>query len=119
MSNDTPLLDLAVIEQLKLDMGDMAEVIIVDLVESLERDAARQLAEMRQAVASVDSERFWRAAHGLKGSCASLGVSQAAMLCLELESVGKRGELVHVPPLVDRLQGLIAESAEALRNLMA
>jgi HPt (histidine-containing phosphotransfer) domain-containing protein len=104
------------VHQLADDMGDMAQEIIFDLVDSLQRDIDRSIAEMRDAVIQQDAEKLRQAAHRLKSSCANLGAELAASLCQELESIAAGGGVTDMEPLIDRVDDVCAQSVVALRN---
>jgi HPt (histidine-containing phosphotransfer) domain-containing protein len=109
------LLNTNTIHELADDMGDMAQDIILDLVDSLENDINRSLPEMRAALASGSAENLRRAAHRLKSSCANLGAAAAAALCQELENLGGSGAITDVGPMIDELDELCVQSVAALR----
>ena len=59
--------------------------LVVELIDLYAEDTPRRLAAIRSAWAARDSAALRRAAHGLKGSSASLGARQVALLCEKLE----------------------------------
>jgi HPt (histidine-containing phosphotransfer) domain-containing protein len=59
--------------------------LVVELIELYAEDTPRRLAAIRSAWAARDLATLRRAAHGLKGSSASLGARQVAILCEKLE----------------------------------
>ena len=64
--------------------------LIVELIDLYAEDTPRRLAAIRSAWAAGDLAALRRAAHGLKGSSASLGARQVEMICEKLErSSGK------------------------------
>ena len=110
------LVDLNIIRQLVDDMGG-DQGIIPDLVESLEADANRSMQEMHNAVNHADAKKLKQAAHRMKSGFASLGAMLASTLCQELETMGQSGDIVDAAPMVERLDGICAESIQALRDV--
>src|SRR5262249_33594342 len=56
-------------------------------------DCLRLLAEIRDAIAHGDARRLERAAHTLKGPLGNLSASAALGATLQLESMGRTGDL--------------------------
>ena len=110
------LLDLNVIRQLVDDIGG-DQGIIPDLVESLEADANRSMQEMHGAIAHADAKQLQQAAHRMKGGFASLGAMLAATLCQALETMGQNGDIVEAGPMMEQLDGICADSIQALREV--
>jgi HPt (histidine-containing phosphotransfer) domain-containing protein len=117
MANNSSLLNIETIEQLADDMGLAPGEIIPDLVESLENDTKNALANMQDALAAKDEESLQRAAHKLKGSCATLGVETAANLAQELEDEVRAGNIAFVSSMVERLEVVCRQSLDELRSL--
>ena len=59
--------------------------LVVELIDLYAEDAPRRLAAIRGAWVAIDLAALRRAAHGLKGSSASLGARQVEILCEKLE----------------------------------
>lgn len=59
--------------------------LVVELIDLYAEDTPRRLAAIRSAWTAGDLTALRRAAHGLKGSSASLGARQVEMLCDKLE----------------------------------
>jgi HPt (histidine-containing phosphotransfer) domain-containing protein len=59
--------------------------VVVELIDLYVEDTPRRLAAIRGALAARDLAALRRAAHGLKGSSASLGARPVEMLCEKLE----------------------------------
>lgn len=79
------VLDLAVFLSLEDAQVEGEPDIVVELIELYDEDTPRRLAAIRGALAAGDSTALRRAAHGLRGSSASLGALQVATLCEKLE----------------------------------
>lgn len=76
---------------------------IVELIDLYAEDAPRRLSAIRGALAAGDLMALRRAAHGLKGSSASLGARQVQMLCEKLEQLSGRDFLREGETLLARL----------------
>ncbi|HEX7312667.1 MAG TPA: Hpt domain-containing protein [Pyrinomonadaceae bacterium] len=79
------VMDVAVFLGLEEAQVEGEPDLIVELIDLYTEDAPRRLAAIRSAWAARDLAALRRAAHGLKGSSASLGARQVEMLCDKLE----------------------------------
>jgi signal transduction histidine kinase/DNA-binding response OmpR family regulator len=77
--------------------------IIVEIIRSYLNGAHLLLQSMTEAVHSGDTEALWQAAHTLKSSNSSVGALKMAVLCNELETRGREGDLEHCERLLDEL----------------
>jgi HPt (histidine-containing phosphotransfer) domain-containing protein len=59
--------------------------------------------DIRRAIAEDDAQRLQRAAHTLKGSLAYLSAQTCYDMALEMELIGRTGELASARPLFVRL----------------
>jgi HPt (histidine-containing phosphotransfer) domain-containing protein len=59
---------------------------------------------IRDALAAGDAKGLRRAAHTLKGALRTLGIESAAELAIELEEIGRRGDLSLASTTMARLQ---------------
>ncbi|MBP0017449.1 MAG: response regulator [Cyanobacteria bacterium SBLK] len=71
--------------------GDDADELIQELVESYCEDSPQLLAHIESAIAAKDARELQYRAHTLKSSSASLGLTQFAKICGELENLGRSG----------------------------
>ncbi len=84
------VLDLITFNALKESTGaDFIE----ELIDAFLEDAVTQIAEMKSALATQDSETFRRAAHSLKSNAATFGAGDLAVLARELEMLGRERNL--------------------------
>jgi two-component system, sensor histidine kinase and response regulator len=67
--------------------------LVVELIDLYAEDTPRRLAAIRSAWAAGDLAALRRAAHGLKGSSASLGAHRVEILCEKLERLPGEGLL--------------------------
>lgn len=81
------------------------------LVELLEM-AGPQLAQIRQAISDADARTLEKVSHCLKGAALSLGAESMAKVVLELELIGKEGQLDHADKLADELADQVAQLGE-------
>lgn len=95
-----------------LDTGTLADlresvggdpVFFAELVDEFLADAPTQLATLREAATSGDTEAARRAAHTLKGNSRTFGADGLASLCQEAEAGAAAGELDAVLARVDEI----------------
>ena len=91
--------------------------VVVELIDLYAEDTPRRLTAMRGAAAAGDLVALRRAAHGLKGSSASLGARRVALLCEELEQLPDRELLRQGETLVSCLEREFARALTAMRLL--
>ncbi|MFB3854450.1 MAG: response regulator [Vicinamibacterales bacterium] len=97
--------------------GDMA--LLQELAELFAEVRPKLMADVRQAVASLDAAGLERAAHALKGSVANFGARRAVEAALELEAAGREGRLDEARGACDRLERELEALTEALANLFS
>jgi two-component system, sensor histidine kinase and response regulator len=95
--------DLAALEGFAGMQAEGEPDLIVELIDLYLEDAPRKVVSMLRAVAEADGEAMKRAAHGLKGSSASLGACRVAALCGELERGGGDDSFERAGALLARL----------------
>jgi len=98
------VLDTAVLDQLRVSVGDDPEF-LAELVDDFLQDASVQLESLRVAVASDAATDARRAAHTLKGNSRTFGAMQLATLCQEAETAAANGDLSAVLPHLDEIDG--------------
>ena len=86
---ETTDIDLKALEAFQELMGEGGGEMVVELIELFLEDTPGLLAEMRLGVADGDREKLRRAAHSLKSSAATLGLSALSALCQGLENLGR------------------------------
>jgi len=74
-----------------------------DLVQTYRETSRELLEELEASIRVGDAGRMGRAAHSLKSSSANLGASALAALSLELERLGRAGDLSGAKDLFARL----------------
>jgi HPt (histidine-containing phosphotransfer) domain-containing protein len=92
MNMDAPVLDEAVVEELRTSVGD-DEAFIIDLVETYVTEGATNLDDILAAAAAGDPVALVRPAHTLKSSSASLGAMRLSAIARGIEEAGRDGVL--------------------------
>ena len=110
------VLDLEQFHQLRDLAGDREDSgFLRDLVEQYLQEAESQLAELRWVMQRGESEAVRTAAHGLKGSSATMGAKSVADACLALELVAAEGQMP-MPEALERISDELKRAAAALRS---
>ena len=104
------VVDLAVLLSLEGAPVEGEPDLVVELIDLYAEDAPRRLAAIRSAWAARDLAALRRAAHGLKGSSASLGARQVEILCEELERLSDQELLQEGEMLLARLERELARA---------
>jgi PAS domain S-box-containing protein len=94
--------------------GDEGREAVAELVDTFLEDAATLMATLRGAVERRDAEEAGRAAHTLKSNGATFGALSFSVLCRELETLGRHGELEAAPALLERAEEEWRRVREAL-----
>jgi signal transduction histidine kinase/CheY-like chemotaxis protein/HPt (histidine-containing phosphotransfer) domain-containing protein len=83
-----------------------------------QRDTPPRLAALRDAAAAGDLDALRRTAHTLKGSAASLGATDMAAACQNIEDRARDGELGQLDRLLAELQARAADVTAALTHAL-
>lgn len=75
------------------------------------------LQELRAAESSGNAEGVQRTAHGLKGSVANFGAREAVEASLQLENLGRAGNLAEMPPSMAKLEAALETLRKDLESL--
>ncbi len=86
-------LERAVFEQFLLLMGEDNPELQEEVIQLFLSSIDTGLATMQQALTQHHTEMLWTTAHSLKSSSAQLGANQLAEIFIEIEQVGKMGNL--------------------------
>jgi histidine phosphotransfer protein HptB len=121
MNNDTKksltvlpdTVDLEVLNNLAEGQGDDEPDLIVELIDLFLEDTPRRVAAMQEALANSDDRLLAREAHALKGSSSTLGATQVAESCAELELLARAASLQKFAIVLDRLE----QELTSLRNI--
>ena len=74
-----------------------------EVVELFLADTPARLAALHDAVERGDATAVEREAHTLKGSAANVGALRLAVICEQLQRLGRARDLAPAPPLLARL----------------
>jgi HPt (histidine-containing phosphotransfer) domain-containing protein len=84
-NNESDAVDLTVLRSFEDPDAEVADDLVVELIDLYLADAPVQLAATQEALVKLDALSIKRAVHILKGSSASLGARALPVLCEELE----------------------------------
>jgi histidine phosphotransfer protein HptB len=112
MSEET--IDVAVFEELQTTTGPD---FTVELVDTFLEEAPGMIAELRDARAKSDNERFQRAAHSLKTNASTFGAIKLATRARDLELNGLNADPVRDEAALADLEIDHAKAAAALKAL--
>ena len=112
-ADDTPLLDHEVLAELEGFGRDF----VVELLNTFAAQATTLVGQMEAGIAAGDGDAVHRAAHTMKGSAASVGLTRPAAWAETLDGVAQAGSLdrARAGELVAGLVRAIASSLAAVR----
>jgi two-component system, sensor histidine kinase and response regulator len=103
-----------------LDRVDSDLEFLAETIQMLQCDGPSVMQEIRDALASGDATSLGRAAHALKGIVSNFCSPQTQAIALEVEQMGKSGDLSAAPEAVDilgsRLESLLGELATFVKE---
>lgn len=117
---DEPLLEMAVINELKEMDDDLEEDEIgffQELTETFFEESDELLETIRQAIADGDSETIGKSAHSLKGASANIGANVLAEVCKDVEMKGKSGDISGIEPMIDTLEKIYNQTVTELKKM--
>ena len=89
-----------------------------EIVEAFLDESPRLLATIRGAIEKQDAKTLQRAAHTLKGATRYFGAAHASEMALQLETMGKKGELTHAQNALIDMEREMARLTPVLINYM-
>src|SRR4051794_31999989 len=92
---------------------------LIETVELLSSDGRRLVDEIKAAAAAGDGAALGRAGHALKGMSSNFCCPSAQAAALEVERIGKYGDLSTAPAAVAALEGRLDQLMTALANFVA
>jgi two-component system sensor histidine kinase/response regulator len=113
LETDTPVLDQS---RLLEQFGDEPEI-IAELRDLFLEDLPQQIARMRQAVATGDSDTLARAAHSLKGASGTFGAERVYRVTQALEQLARDGKLDEAVLGLDLLQEELDKAVAVVSTL--
>jgi HPt (histidine-containing phosphotransfer) domain-containing protein len=90
---------------------------VVELVDTFFEEAPAMLAELRNARAAEDADRFRRAAHSLKSNSHTFGALPLGALAREIELTGMSPDPARDAARLDALEAEYGRAATALKDL--
>ncbi|MGI9164857.1 MAG: Hpt domain-containing protein [Pyrinomonadaceae bacterium] len=108
--------DMTVLSGLEGAQVDGEPDLIVELIDLYLEDTPRRLAAMSALLEQRDALSLRRAAHGLKGSSATLGAARTARLCEAVEEMSQDGSLAAVATLLAGLEQEFAHVRQSFLN---
>jgi PAS domain S-box-containing protein len=103
------------IELLSRVDGDRA--LLQQIVELFVAERPELMSAMQRAIEAQDPPELARAAHKAKGTFANLAAPLAHQAAVELELLGRRGELALAPDVFERLRAQVEQVEAELREL--
>ena len=91
MTDEDPVLDPVVLDELRESVGNDEEF-ISDLVATYISEGDEHLAAMEAAAEAGDAAAIVRPAHTLKSSSAALGAMRLAQIARDIEMAGRSGD---------------------------
>ncbi|MBI5832759.1 MAG: PAS domain S-box protein [Armatimonadetes bacterium] len=113
-----PVLDEAMLRQYHTALSKREPDFVANMVALFERELPAQLEFLSAAVAAGDAAEVTRSAHGLKGTCATVGGKRAAALARDLEFAGREARLAGTAAMLDRLRAELESLRAALAELV-
>jgi HPt (histidine-containing phosphotransfer) domain-containing protein len=107
-----PDLDRTVLDTTLRESGDAS--LGPQLAQLFEQESHRALGRLRDAIGAGDGDGVARAAHGMKGSAATLGAARVAALALVMERAGREARLGDAAALIDDVDIAVEAASRAL-----
>lgn len=90
------------------------EALLGRLIDNFLADCPARLGALRRALDAGNAPAVDHAAHGLRGSLLLLGADEAAARALEVEALGRAGNLPEVEEALSRLEAEVTRLSEFL-----
>lgn len=116
--NSEPVLDPAVIENLRQLTPPGEPDVLAEVLELFLQDVPRRIERLRASCAAGDAAELHKTAHSLKGSAGNIGARAMLAICRQLDDPGRVGDLTEAKRLVDALEAEFARVEVALRQLL-
>lgn len=114
MTDTTPILDPAVLEELRELGRELEQDVLGEVVSAYRKIGPELLEKLVAAAAAQDVEGVRHAAHTLKGSSAQMGARRVCDLARELEGEARAGRSAGFAALVAACREAFAEADAAL-----
>ncbi len=99
------------------ELGEGAADLLPEIIQAYLKDAPLLFDTVRTSIQRGDAPQLTYAAHTLRASSAVLGAVHLSELCLELETIGRTGELLDAERHLNEL--LVQFESESLRVILA
>src|SRR5215218_5537916 len=103
-NENSPALDLSVLESRRGPQKDEEPDKLARIVGLFIEDVPLRLEELRQAVERGEAQEVEETAHMLKGGSGYMGAVRMSEICAGLQELGASGELSRAPELLDELE---------------
>ena len=111
MSTELPIIDQAVLDELRQSVGG-DEGFVVELAAAYLAEGEGHIQEVADALARGDVDGMVRPAHTLKSSSAALGAARLSQICKEIEHAAREGR-------TDGLDTAVADARTAWNDTVA
>ena len=91
--------------------------ILQEIAQLFIEDTPDTMAQIRQAIDDRDAGALEKAAHSLKGSVSNFGAEEAVQAALQLEMMGRGGNLADVEAPYRALEAEVNKVSEALAEI--
>ncbi len=113
-ANDEPLLDATVLEQFQALGKASGSNVVLRIVNSYLKETPQHVQTM--VAANDDAEQLYKAAHALKSSSFNVGAKRLALLCQQLEALGRNGSCSGVNAMLVELQQIYKDTTQVLQR---
>lgn len=103
-TNDELVLDLGVLQAIREMEGEDGDFVLNNIIQMYLETTPPDLQQIETAIATGDPDRLRRAAHSLGSSSATLGATNFAKRCKELENLARSGNIIRTENLFFPLQ---------------
>ncbi|MBW4665068.1 MAG: response regulator [Chroococcus sp. CMT-3BRIN-NPC107] len=111
-------IDINVMQEFKTMVGENAESVLVEIIHCYLEDAPKHLENIASAISQNNKSELRRAAHTLKSSSATLGATNLAVICQELETLSRTSHTEDGAHKLAQLQAEYEQVKTALRFLL-
>ncbi len=109
------ILNPTALDNLREMVGD--DAFMVELIDTFLTDAPKLIGDMEKAVTTNDPPLLRLSAHSLKANSADFGATALHKLCVQLEGLGRDGEMVGTAALVTQVRAEYNQVEKALQTL--
>ncbi|HWP85557.1 MAG TPA: response regulator, partial [Terriglobia bacterium] len=100
-----------------LELFDGDERLFLEVAAVFRQDCPAMLEAIREAIKANDAQQLERSAHLLKGSVGSFGAPGPFQDAQQLETMGRRGDLLRAPEVLLQLEEKLRSLLEALQEI--